>query len=228
MKVNVFFCIVLIVLMSCQSNQQNKLKSSKSIPILSISEARKLSQGSVVTIQGTITVASGTFSSSTPYGYALQDNTAGIYVIDSIPPIDGEFKSGELVMVTGVVEEINNLLVIRETAASKKGKGDEITPLNVKTGNVNESHEGMLVNTGGIIETLHSDLPYGYKMYINDGTGLLNIFVNTSAGFLSDTTIWKVSDSITVIGFSAQYGAEYEVEPVVRQNIIVYPTNQNQ
>ncbi len=227
MKVILFFCVILIVLMSCQSNQQNKLKSTNSIPILSIREARKLLPGSVVTIQGTITVASGTFSSSTPYGYVLQDSTAGIYIIDSIPPMEGEFKSGEMVMVTGVVEEINNLLVIRETTASKNGKGNEITPLNVKTGNVNESHEGMLVNTGGIIESLHSDLPYGYKIYINDGSGLLNIFVNASSGFLGDTTLWKVSDSISVIGFSAQYGAEYEVEPVMRQNISVLK-NRNQ
>jgi hypothetical protein len=214
-----------MVVSGCQSNQQNKLKSANPISIISISEARTLSPGSVVTIQGTITVASGTFSSSTLYGYALQDSTAGIYIIDSVPPMEGEFKSGEMVMVTGVIEEISNLLAIRETTASKTGIGNVITPLNVKTGNVNESHEGMIVNTGGIIYSLHNDLPYGYKIYINDGSGLLNIFVNTSAGLLGDTTQWKVSDSISVIGFSAQYGTEYEVEPVVRKDISVFPKN---
>jgi DNA/RNA endonuclease YhcR with UshA esterase domain len=225
MKVNLFFCIILMVVSGCQSNQQNKLKSANPISIISISEARTLKPGSVVTIQGTITVASGTFSSSTPYGYALQDSTAGIYIIDSIPPMEGEFKSGEMVMVTGVVEEISNLHAIRETTATKTGTGNSITPLNVKSGKVNESHEGMIVNTCGIIDSLHSDLPYGYKIYINDGSGLLNIFVNTSAGFLGDTTQWKVSDSISVNGFSAQYGAEYEVEPVVRKDISIFPKN---
>jgi DNA/RNA endonuclease YhcR with UshA esterase domain len=225
MKVNLFFCIILMVVSGCQSNQQNKLKSANPISIISISEARTLKPGSVVTIQGTITVASGTFSSSTPYGYALQDSTAGIYIIDSIPPMEGEFKSGETVMVTGVVEEISNLLAIRENTATKTGTGNSITPINVKTGNVNESHEGMIVSTGGIIDSLHSDLPYGYKIFINDGSGLLNIFVNASAGFLGDTTEWKISDSISVIGFSAQYGAEYEVEPVVRKDISVFPKN---
>lgn len=225
MKANLFFCVVLMVISGCQSNQQNKLKSADPISIISISEARKLLPGSVVTIQGTITVASGTFSSSTPYGYALQDSTAGIYIIDSIPPMEGEFKSGEMVMVTGVVEEISNLLAIRETTATKTGTGNVITLIPVNTGNVNESYEGMIVYTSGIIESLRNDLPYGYKIYINDGSGLLNIFVNTSAGFLGDTTQWRVSDSISVIGFSAQYGAEYEVEPVMRQDISVLLKN---
>lgn len=225
MKANLFFCVILLVVSGCQSNQQNKLKSADPISIISISEARKLLPGSVVTIQGTITVASGTFSSSTPYGYALQDSTAGIYIIDSIPPMKDEFKSGEMVMVTGVVEEISNLLAIRETTATKTGTGNVITPIPVNTGNVNESYEGMIVNTSGIIESLRNDLPYGYKIYINDGSGLLNIFVNTSAGFLGDTTQWRVSDSISVIGFSAQYGAEYEVEPVMRQDISVLLKN---
>ena len=225
MKANLFFCVILMVVSGCQSNQQNKLKSADPISVISISEARKLLPGSVVTIQGTITVASGTFSSSTPYGYALQDSTAGIYIIDSIPPMEGEFKSGEMVMVTGVVEEISNLLAIRETTATKTGTGNVITPIPVNTGNVNESYEGMIVNTSGIIESISNDLPYGYKIYINDGSGLLNIFVNTSAGFLGDTTQWRVSDSISVIGFSAQYGAEYEVEPVMRQDISVLLKN---
>jgi DNA/RNA endonuclease YhcR with UshA esterase domain len=225
MKANLFFCVILMVVSGCQSNQQNKLKSADPISIISISEARKLLPGSVVTIQGTITVASGTFSSSTPYGYALQDSTAGIYIIDSIQPMEGEYKLGDLVKVTGVIEEINNLLAIRETKATKTGTGNVITPIHVNSGNVNESHEGMIVRTGGIIESLHSDLPYGYKIYINDGTGLLNIFVNTSAGFLGDTILWRISDSISVTGFSAQYGAEYEVEPVMRQDISVLLKN---
>jgi DNA/RNA endonuclease YhcR with UshA esterase domain len=137
----------------------------------------------------------------------------------------GEFKLGEFVKVTGVIEEINNLLAIRETKATKTGTGNVITPIHVNSGNVNESREGMIVRTGGIIESLHSDLPYGYKIYINDGTGLLNIFVNTSAGFLGDTILWRISDSISVTGFSAQYGAEYEVEPVMRQDISVLLKN---
>jgi DNA/RNA endonuclease YhcR with UshA esterase domain len=225
MKANLFFCIISVVLFSCQSKQQNKLKSANPFSVISISEARALPPGSEVTVQGTVTVPSGAFSSSTPFGYALQDNGAGIYIVDSVAPMEGEYKSGELVTVTGRIEEINNLLVIRETTATKKGTGNVITPIHVKTGNVSESHEGMIVNTGGVIDSLDSDLPYGYKIYINDGSGRLIIFVNTSAGFLSDTIHWRVSDSISVTGFLAQYGTKYEVEPCKGTDIKVFPNN---
>jgi hypothetical protein len=48
---------------------------------LSIAEARSLPLGTVVTVDGSVTVASGTFSSSTfNQGFAIQDYTGGIYV----------------------------------------------------------------------------------------------------------------------------------------------------
>jgi hypothetical protein len=49
--------------------------------IISIAEARSLPLGTVVTIDGSVTVASGAFSSSTfDQGFAIQDRTDGIYV----------------------------------------------------------------------------------------------------------------------------------------------------
>jgi hypothetical protein len=132
---------------------------------------------------------------------------------------------GELVKVTGIIDEINNLLVIQEATASKNGIGKKITPINLKTGNVNESHEGMIIHTCGIIDSLVNDLPYGYKIYINDGSGPLNIFVNASTGLLSDTTQWKVLDSLSVVGFSAQYKTAYENEPRMAKDIKVFPKN---
>src|SRR5262245_41389887 len=51
---------------------------------ISISEARSLPLGTVVTIDGSVTVPSGAFSSSTfDQGFAIQDRTGGIYV--SVP-----------------------------------------------------------------------------------------------------------------------------------------------
>ena len=51
---------------------------------ISIAQARSLPLGTEVTIDGLVTVASGTFSSSTfDQGFAIQDNTGGIYV--SVP-----------------------------------------------------------------------------------------------------------------------------------------------
>lgn len=153
MKKKLHLYIVLIVLIGCESKQQNKSESVNTSNLVSIREVRGLSVGSEVTIQGAISVASGMFSSSTPFGYALQDNTAGIYVIDSISPMEDEFKLGEMVEVTGILEESNKLLVIIEVTALKKGKGKMISAIDVKTGNVKESTEGMILRTSGIIDS---------------------------------------------------------------------------
>ena len=49
--------------------------------VISIAEARTLPLGTVVTVDGSVTVASGAFSSSTgDQGFAIQDHTGGIYV----------------------------------------------------------------------------------------------------------------------------------------------------
>src|SRR5262247_3860715 len=48
---------------------------------LSIAEARSLPLGTVITVDGSVTVASGAFSSSIfDQGFAIQDYTGGIYV----------------------------------------------------------------------------------------------------------------------------------------------------
>src|SRR5215475_5422928 len=48
---------------------------------ISIAEARSLPLGTAVTIDGSVTVPSGAFSSSTfDQGFAIQDRTGGIYV----------------------------------------------------------------------------------------------------------------------------------------------------
>ena len=49
--------------------------------VISIAEARSLPLGTIVTIDGSVTVPSGAFSSSTfDQGFAIQDQTGGIYV----------------------------------------------------------------------------------------------------------------------------------------------------
>src|ERR1700750_1095382 len=51
------------------------------VHVISIAEARSLPPNTVVTVDGSVTVPSGAFSSSTgDQGFAIQDHTGGIYV----------------------------------------------------------------------------------------------------------------------------------------------------
>ncbi|HKP82761.1 MAG TPA: hypothetical protein VJT69_12105 [Pyrinomonadaceae bacterium] len=50
---------------------------------ISIAEARSLPLGTIVTIDGVVTVPSGAFSSSTfDQGFAIQDRTGGIRIVN--------------------------------------------------------------------------------------------------------------------------------------------------
>src|SRR5262247_2530190 len=84
-----------------------------------IAEARSLPLGTVVTIDGSVTVPSGAFSSSTfDQGFAIQDQTGGIYV--STPDNLG-FAPGQQVRVTGTLADtvLPGLLVLVDVTETK-------------------------------------------------------------------------------------------------------------
>ncbi len=217
-QVTFSFLFFFALLTGCRSFRQNHPGTDRNPTVISIGSVRNLPIGSSVTVQGTVIVASGSFASSSPYGYAIQDNTSGIYIIDSIP---SKFRLGELIKVTGTSQKTNGMLAINKRSVTRKGKSPHIAPLLIRTGNVNNGTEGLLVHTGGILDSLKGDLPYGYKLFINDGSGTLTVFVNTSTGLLDGISPWKVLDSLSVTGFLAQYDGTFEIEPRVLGDIRV-------
>ena len=96
---------------------------------ISIAEARSLPLGTVVTIDGSVTVPSGAFSSSTfDQGFAIQDRTGGIYV--STPNNLG-FVLRQQVRVTGTLADtvLPGLLVLVDvTAVKAHGSGPKVDP----------------------------------------------------------------------------------------------------
>lgn len=219
MKPNKFPFVFLALLAGCRSYRQNHPGTDQNAMVISISSARSMPIGSWVTVQGTVTVASGSFASSSPLGYAIQDRSSGIYIMDSIP---SNFVLGERIEVRGKSQKINGMLALNKRSAIRKGRGVRITPLPIRTGNVNNGTEGLLVHTGGVIDSLKGDLPYGCKLFINDGSGTLTVFINTSTGLLDGKTLWKASDSLSVTGFSAQYNGTFEIEPRSLDDIQVF------
>src|SRR5688500_19012559 len=149
-----------------------------------IAQARSLPLGTVVTVAGAVTVPSGAFSSSTfDQGFAIQDRTGGIYV--STPENLG-FAPRQQVRVTGTLADsvLPGLLVlINVTEVKAHGNGPKVRPLALATGDVNESTEGTLVRiTGTITQPVVNDLPFGFIIFVNDGSGEINVFVCASTG----------------------------------------------
>jgi uncharacterized protein YdeI (BOF family) len=188
---------------------------------INIGAARALPLGSTVTVKGTVTVAAGAFVSSTfDQGFALQDKSGGIYV--SLATNTG-LQLGDQAEVTGQLQDIFGLLTLVLSGPAdvkQKGHGRPVKPQEVSTGSVNEATEGRLVVVEGkISQAVSSDLPYGYKFYVNDGSGEIQIFVSASTGI--DVNGLTLGQEVQVTGYSGQFDTTYEVQPRLQTDIKV-------
>ena len=186
---------------------------------ITIAEARSLPLGTVVTIDGVVTVPSGAFSSSTfDQGFAIQDRTGGIYV--SVPD-NGGLQLRQQVRVTGTLADtvLPGLLVLVDVTEIKvHGSGPKVRPLPVATGDVGEDTEGKLVTiTGTITQPIINDLPFGFIVFINDGSGEVHSFIAASTGI--DVSGLSPGQTIEVTGFSGQFANDFEVDPRTQDDI---------
>jgi uncharacterized protein YdeI (BOF family) len=190
---------------------------------VSIAEARSLPLGTVVTVDGSVTVASGAFSSSTfDQGFAIQDHTGGIYV--STPDNLG-FAPRQQVRITGTLADTvlpGLLVLVNVTDIKAHGSGPKVQPLPVATGAVGEATEGKLVRiTGTITQPVFDDLPFGYIIFIDDGSGEVHSFVSASTGI--DVSGLSPGQTVEITGFSGQFADHYEVDPRTQADIKVIP-----
>jgi hypothetical protein len=187
--------------------------------VVSIAQARTLPLGTVVTVHGTATTPSGAFESSFfDKGFAVQDRGAGIYVSVAV---DLDVTPRARVRVTGTLRDSFGLLILvpeDPAAVHVHGKGPKIHPKPLATGAVNEATEGLLVRVvATITQPPASDLPYGFKFFVDDGSGELTIFVNTQTDI--DLTGLAAGQRVSVTGFSSQFDTHYEIDPRFQADI---------
>lgn len=182
--------------------------------LISIDEARDLQLGTVVTIKGIVTVPSGAFKSSiSDAGFAIQDHSAGIYVSTTE---DRGLRVGQQVRVTGRLIENNGMLVIVPAGGAgsieARGYRSQVQARPFQTGKVGEATEGRLVKVKGeITRPLGDDSPYGFRLFVNDGTGEIQVFISASTGI--NPRGLEVGQRVSVTGLSGQYKDHYEISP---------------
>jgi uncharacterized protein YdeI (BOF family) len=187
----------------------------------SIRDARALASGTVTTIKGTVTVPSGAFASSTyDQGFAIQDKTGGIYISTQT---NHRLKLGDTAEVTGVLGQTFGLTIVTPSSGRSvliKRDNDNVTPQRIATGSVNEASEGRLVTIrGNVSQAVSSDLPYGYKFYVNDGSGEVQVFVSTSCNL--DLSQMSLGQKVSITGFSGQFDTTFEVQPRIQRDLKV-------
>jgi hypothetical protein len=191
----------------------------------SIAAARALPLGSRVTIEGTVSTPSGAFASSFfDAGFGMQDDRAGIYV--SLQS-DVHVVPGDRVHVTGVLADSFGLLVLLPDApgdVDRQGHGRPPEARLVATGAVGESTEGLLVTVRATYTRAPAaDGDFGVKLFVDDGSGELQIFVNLQTGI--DAAALTVGQKVKITGFSSQFDTDYEIDPRFPQDVVSLKTD---
>lgn len=181
--------------------------------VISIAQARSRPLGSTVTVFGAVSTPSGAFESSFfDKGFGLQDFTGGIFVGTQV---NVGLNPRAVAKVTGTLTEVFGLLVLATSDPSQiqgRSGGLPVLPLWVRTAAVSESTEGKIVKViGHISQAPTSDLPFGYKFYVDDGSGEVVIFVNLQTGI--DVSTLHLGQFVSVTGFSSQFDDHYEIDP---------------
>jgi len=187
--------------------------------VVPIAKARTLPLGTVVTVDGTVTTPPGAFESSFfDRGFGLQDRGAGIYVSTAVDP---GISVRTWVRVTGTLRDSSGLLVLVPSGPADvvvQGTGPAVHPRLLSTGAVGERTEGRLVRVVATVTRAPApDLPYGFKFFVDDGSGELTIFVNTQTGI--DLSGLTTGHTVSVTGFSSQFDTHHEIDPRFQADI---------
>lgn len=208
-------CAALLAVAAQEANRAPRVAPE----VISIGKARTLPPGAPVTVEGSVTAPSGAFKSGTSdEGFAIQDKSGGIYVSTAQNLGIGLRRQ---VRVTGRLKDSSGLLTLVPDGASDvkvRGRGAEIREEAVPTGRVGEATEGRLARiTGTITKPVGNDLPYGHRVFIDDGSGEVQAFIYTSTGI--DVSGLQPGQRVAVTGFSAQYKDHYEIIPRAQTDI---------
>lgn len=170
-------------------------------PTLSIALARQQPVGAAVQVDGVVTMG------ITGGGFALQDRTGGIFVAVEPSP---RFAEGTRVRAAGRLTDEHGLLTLAADEVRALGRTYPVDAKPLHTSQVGEAYEGSLVEVRGrVMEPVVNDMPYGYKITVDDGSGPLLVFVPPPLTL--DPRCVLPGHDLAAVGMSGQYDSHYEV-----------------
>ena len=181
----------------------------------SIIAARSAPEGTAVTVEGVVSVPSGSYDPN-DQGFAIQSGNVGIYVHDSL----GQgLELGQTVSVSGAVgNSFGQIYGVFPTSIEVTGTHPVHPAEKTDSGDVNEATEGRLVKVHGTVtDAVFDDAPYGWRFHVDDGSGELTVFVYTGTGI--DVGCIDEGDELEITGFSGQFIDHYELNPRFQSDI---------
>jgi len=178
---------------------------------LPIMLARKQAEGAVVRVEGIINVLPGVFSSQ--YFY-IQDSEAGIqiyYYKKDFP----DLKLFNHVKIKGEISIVSSgiRIKIRDRSDIEIISSETISPSNVKTGDVGENYEGMLVKIKGKITGTKGSI-----FYLDDGSGQVKCYIKSSTNIKKPRLTKNMEGEI--IGIVSKSNDIWQIMPRMQSDLL--------
>ncbi len=180
------------------------------IKILTIAQARALPVGSIVLIEGVITIGAGITRTSFTDAYIQDESGAGLNVYKGGTDLDPLVVRGNRLRLQGEIDEYSGKFEITNYTATLLATDVElpgvqqISTLEAST----LEYEGSFVEVKAVI----TDLYYaggGTNLIITDGSGEVTVRVWDTAGL--DLSSFKINDRITVFGVISPYNSAGQI-----------------
>jgi len=207
-----------------------------------------------VTIEGSVSAASGKFAASyDDQGFQLADGTGGIFVMTG--QVDFGLRRGERVRVSGTPHCLGGTLALDRTevvswdsdSSSRRRARNPVVFAPLQIGELRAEPDGLerpedvtpnwcdclmpvsytegdvITVRGTAVSGVVDDLPYGHKLFLDDGSGVGQVFIDAGSGIAVDRLARRViteGADLCVTGVVAQFAAAgFEILPRNRRDI---------
>ncbi|GIN85977.1 hypothetical protein J6TS2_23630 [Heyndrickxia sporothermodurans] len=175
---------------------------------ISIEDARKVADGTIVTVEGVVTSEPGLFGGK---GFYLQDGNAGIYVFQTQ---DG-FKAGDTVKVTATKTIYNSEVELEDALVIEKTGTADIPSAKVVT-ELNADNQGQLVELENVKVNNLAAAGSSFEFdAVKDGkTTRVRVDSRTGITLADFSKKYKNGDVINVTGVSSIFKDVYQLKPL--------------
>ncbi|MEO1093464.1 MAG: hypothetical protein AAFX01_01020 [Cyanobacteria bacterium J06638_28] len=181
---------------------------------LSIEQGYQQPNGTEIVVSGIVTVPSGRFASAiADQGFALQDQSGGIYVSTEK---NLALPIGAAVTVQGTLQDDGHgQQVLRLLAWTQQEKSFQaVVPQAASVDEAIHAHGQLVTVQGTIAQPLQLDAPYGDRLWMQDDTGTVQIYIPRSTQiFPEELPFLTMGQAIQITGLSSQYDGHDEVVP---------------
>ncbi len=188
--------------------------------LVSIAQARALPEGTEVIVEGLVTAPPPYFGRS----IYVQDGTSGlnVYLVHGEWP---DLREGEQVRVVGRLDDVRGerqLRIANATFLTRLGIAEPLRPQRVRSGQIGEAIEGMLVMIFGQVIELQPD-----AMILDDGSGPARVYVRESTGWkrprLHRGEWWAAVGVVSQYGTQRPYTDGYRLLPRYARDLYLAP-----